>query len=232
MSDDEMRAPVGGQEEEDEVLADTWELKASEEDELADYLKQLHDVDQMVLEMKDISELSIDLAYSSLLYDSEDIAQEVEELEEILDSLQKRLQRRALEALAAGTLEVDQALALIRLAQASEVISDAALDIADVVLRDVELHPVLAAVVRDSDVIITRGRIHPGSMLAGQTLGDATLESETGMRVIAIKRGALWIYGPDADTDLQENDVLVARGPDEGEKILHDVLEGKRQDWE
>ncbi|MBW3584111.1 MAG: PhoU family transcriptional regulator [Euryarchaeota archaeon] len=186
----------------------------------------------MLLEMKDVSELAVDLAYSSLLYDSEQIAEEVEELEEILDTMQKRLQRKALEALKRDQVSVDQALALIRLAGCAEVISDAALGIADVVLRDVELHPVLAAMIRDSDVIITRGRVRDESFIVGKTLEDVTLETETGMRAIAIKRGPTWIYGPGGDTQILAGDIIVARGPGEGVEPFEDALTGRIKGWD
>lgn len=223
---------MGGEEEEDDILADTWEMEAIAEDELADYLLGLKDIEEVVIEMKNNSELAVDLAYSSLLYESEDIAEEVAELEEILDTLHKRLQRGALTALRKGEISVDHALALLRLASATEAISDAALDIADVVLRDVELHPILATMIRDSDVTITRGRVQAGSFLAGQSLGETSLESETGMRAIAIKRERLWIYGPDSDTRLQAGDVLVARGPGEGEERLGQALSGVLAGWD
>lgn len=232
MSDDEPRAPVGGEEEEDEILADTWELEASEKDELAEYLLSLEDIEDLVIEMKNNSELAVDLAYSSLLYESEDIAEEVAEIEEIIDTLHRRLQRSALTSLRRGDISIDHTLALLRLGSATEAISDAALDIADVVLRDLELHPIVAAMIRDSDVVITRGRVQEESFLAGQTLGHTSLESETGMRAIAIKRERLWIYGPDAETRLEPGDVVVARGPPEGEDTFKQALAGDIGSWD
>lgn len=231
MTDDE-RAPVGGRPEKDETLAETWAQPASGEDQLADHLMGLEDVEDIFLEMKDVSELAVDLAYSSLLYESEEIAEEVEELEEILDTLQNRMQRKAMEGLQAGKVSMDQAVALIRLANATEVISDAAADIVDIVLRDVALHPVIASMIRESDVIITRGRVRPESFMVGKSLIDLRLESETGMRAIAIKRGPTWIYGPSGRVVVEPDDILVTRGPPEGEKTLKAALEGTIDGWD
>lgn len=230
MSDDTDTTGYRDDDEHDESLVAAWDTPAGTEDELVDYLlEEVTEVEHLLLEIKDVSELAVDLAYSSLLYDSEDIAEEVEELEETLETLQHRLQRRAFEGVAAGTIPIDQGLALIRIANAAEVISDAAAEIVDVVLRDVALHPVLASMIRESDATITRGQLKPESFLVGQTLGEIRLESETGMRVIAIKRGSTWIYGPDQDNGLEADDVLVFRGPPEGVEVVRGALDGSRQ---
>ena len=56
-------------------------------------------VEEIVLEMKDKSELMIDLAYSSILYDSEKLAKEVYDLEDLVDVLYQTIQKKTLEKL-------------------------------------------------------------------------------------------------------------------------------------
>jgi uncharacterized protein with PhoU and TrkA domain len=46
----------------------------------------------MLLELKDTSEFMIDLAYSSLIYNNKEIAEEVEELERKMDVLSEDIQ--------------------------------------------------------------------------------------------------------------------------------------------
>ena len=96
-------------------------------------------VDDIVLEIKDKSELMVDLAYSSLLYDNTTIAKEVYDLEELIDELYQEIQKQTLEEVRKKDLSVNDALSILRLAECGEKISDAALEIADVELRDVEL---------------------------------------------------------------------------------------------
>jgi uncharacterized protein with PhoU and TrkA domain len=179
----------------------------------------LKGIEEQFLELKDTSELMIDLAYSALLYDNEEIAREVMLLEDVVDKLNYKIQRLAFQV----TLKdenVDKAMAMIRLASSIEAIADAAMEIADVVLRDIEPHPIFKMSVMDSDVIITRAPVGRSSKLAGRSLGETKVMSDTGMWVIAAKRGRHWIYGPDENTKIQAGDVLVARGPREGEKEL------------
>jgi len=53
--------------------------------------------EDIVLEIKDKSELMVDLAYSSVLYDNKTIAEEVYDLENLVDNLYRALQKKSLE---------------------------------------------------------------------------------------------------------------------------------------
>jgi len=183
--------------------------------------------EDMVLEIKDKSELMVDLAYSSLLYDNRTIAMEVYDLENLIDDLYQNLQRNSLQNVQKGKLTVDDALTLMKLAQAGEHIADAAQEIADVELRDVELHPILKMSIRESDVVFTRVQVEPQSILCGKTLGELKLGSETGMMVIAMRHKDRWLYGPTKNTRIDPSNVLFAKGPEDGERHLIDLATGK-----
>ena len=184
-------------------------------------------LESTVLEIKDKSELMIDLAYSSLLYDNKTIANEVYDLEDLIDQLYSHLQRQSFEQVKQGDLTVDSALILIKLAQAGEEIADAAQEIADVELRDVELHPIFKLSIRESDQVITRVKVEPVSILANKTLGNLKLASETGMIVIAMRHGNKWLYGPTKNTKIDPGDILYAKGPEDGEKHLMALAAGQ-----
>ena len=186
--------------------------------------------EEMVLEIKDKSELMVDLAYSSLLYDNKTIAKEVYDLENLIDSLYQKLQRNSLEEVQKGKLSVDDALTLMKLAHAGEQIADAAQEIADVELRDVELHPILKMSIRESDVVFTRTQVKEQSVLCNKTLGELKLGSETGMLVIAMRHKNKWLYGPNKNTKIDPGDILFAKGPEDGEKHLIELATGKTKE--
>lgn len=183
------------------------------------------EIEDLLLEMKDTSELMIDLAYSALLYDNEEIAQQVVDLEAQIDAWEEEVKRKTI-LRALEDRDVEKALVFIRLADSIENIADGALQIADVVLRDIEPHPVVAAALRESDTTIATVPVPRKSPVADRTLGDLKLASRTGSWVIAIRRGTAWIYGPDEDTRLEEGDLLIVRGPEEGEAELRAFLKG------
>lgn len=183
--------------------------------------------EDIVLEIKDKSELMVDLAYSSVLYDNKTIAEEVYDLENLVDNLYRSLQKKSLEDVKNGEYSIDDALTLLRIAHAGEQIADAAQEIADVELRDVELHPILKMSIRESDVVFTRVKVEPQSILCGKTLGQLKLASETGMMVIAMRHKEKWLYGPNKNTKVDPHDILFAKGPEDGEKHLVDLAKGK-----
>jgi uncharacterized protein with PhoU and TrkA domain len=163
--------------------------------------------------MKDVSELAVDLAYGAVLFDSEAVAEEVAELEAEVDSHKSMLEAWALRA--AGRVEDPTSLrGLMGLAAATEVISDAALEISEGVLWGIDAHPVVAAAVEASDEVIVRLSVAPDAPLAGATLGDrGGVRTETGMRVIAVRRpGDEWVLSPGPDTGVEAGDVLLAKG--------------------
>jgi uncharacterized protein with PhoU and TrkA domain len=181
-------------------------------------------VDSIIL-MKNMSELAVDLAYGSVLFNSEGVAEEVVELEAEVDALESRFEAWTLQA--AGRVEDPVSLrGLVHLASATEVISDAALELSEGVLMGLDTHPVVAAAVEESDEIIVRVTVAGGAELAGQTLGDLLLQTETGMRVIAIRRPGeetKWVVSPGADTELRAGDVLIAKGTRAGAERLSEL---------
>jgi len=183
-------------------------------------------VEDIVLEIKDKSELMVDLAYSSLIYDNRIIAKEVYDLEDLLDKLYKNLQKKTLENVKDKKLSVNDALTVLRLAECGEIIADAAQEIADVELRDVELHPILKLSIRESDVVFTRVQVSSESVLCGKSLGELKLGSETGMNIIAMRHKDKWLYGPTKHTKIDPGDILFAKGPEDGEKHLIELSTG------
>jgi uncharacterized protein with PhoU and TrkA domain len=188
------------------------------------------DVEEIVLEIKDKSELMVDLAYSSLLYDNKIIAKEVYDLEDFIDNLYRNLQRKTLENVENKKLSITDALTVLRLAEAGEQIADAAQEIADIELRDVELHPILKLSIRESDVVFTRVEVKGNSILSNKTLGQLRLASETGMMVIAMRHDNKWLYGPTKNTRIDTGDILFAKGPEDGEKHLINLASGKTKE--
>ena len=104
--------------------------------------------------------------------------------------------------------------------------ANAAKDLADIVIKGFKPHPVFKMVMEESDKSIARVSIDESSELANNTLGDLLLVNRTGMRVIAIRRGVSWIYGPDKHTTILPDDTLILKGTDEGADLLEKLASG------
>ncbi len=184
-------------------------------------------VKDLLTEMKDISELIIDLAYSAVLFNNKDMAEEVKYLEVRMDKLNYDI--RIMAMMAARTKEDSEQLAgILQVAEAAESISDAAGDIINL-LGEEKTGPVLPKILKKADEQLFRIKISEKSNACDKTIGSLRIESETGMRIIAIRRENFWIYNPQPETILKANDWLITRGTDEGNielsKFLHGNLE-------
>ncbi|MDP7260662.1 MAG: PhoU domain-containing protein, partial [archaeon] len=122
-----------------------------EVDEIVDeLLNKKRGIKEIIKEMKNVSELMVDLAYSAILFNNDDLAEEVKGLEEEMNKLRLQIEISAM--LAARTSEDASKLSgIIRVAAAAESISNAAEKIADTVLRDIELHPVLKEALEEAE---------------------------------------------------------------------------------
>jgi len=178
--------------------------------------EHLEEIANRLAVLKDTSELMIDLAYSSLLFHSRELAEEVKLLEDRVDQMHVEFEFLVMSS---GFKPEDSKnyLGLMRLGIATERIADAARKIADVVLRGLEPHPVLRLVIEEAEETVTRIRVSETSPLVNRTLRDAKIPAETGMWLLVIRREGEWIR-PKPDTVIQADDVLIASGYAEGEE--------------
>jgi uncharacterized protein with PhoU and TrkA domain len=183
-------------------------------------------VKELLTEMKDISELIIDLAYSAVLFDNDEIAEEVKYLDVRMDMLNYEIRMMAM--MAARTKEdAEQLAGILQVAEAAESISNAAGDIANLLSLKEKTRPILPKILKKADEKIFRIKVSSKSKACKQKIGDLKVETETGMRIIAIRRGKYWIYNPRSNTTLKAEDSLIIRGTDEGYEDLSRFLKGK-----
>jgi uncharacterized protein with PhoU and TrkA domain len=184
--------------------------------------------EKLLLQVKDTSEIMIDLAYSSLIFHDKELANEVLLLNDFVKDLNSRLEEIVIERVSRDK-DFDRAITYIRLSRAMEDIGDSAEKIADVVLRDISVHPVLAESILESGTSIAREIIDKKSVLVGKPLKETSLATDTGWFAIVVKRGPKWIIGPDGETVLQTGDIIFARGPIESRGHLCRLARGKTQ---
>lgn len=188
-------------------------------------------VRETLLEMKDLSELMIDLAYSAALFDSRALAEEVIEMEKRVDTLAYLLNMSAMVA----TRDAEDAESLVPVsvvATAADKISDAAGDIAIIVLRGIGIHPIVREAFKKVEEQLTRMEISPNSVLAEKRLGELELAAKLGVDVIAIRRGREWIINPDENVSIMEGDVLIVRGAPLGIEEFEGLAKGTIQKLE
>jgi uncharacterized protein with PhoU and TrkA domain len=176
-----------------------------------------------LVEMKDLSELMIDLAYSAALFHSHELAEEVLELEKRVDTLGYILNMNAM--LAVRDAEDAEALVgVTKVAGAANKISDAAADIAAVVFNEIGIHPIVREAFEKVEERLARMEIKSISVLKDKPLRELDLTAKIGVDIIAIRRDRDWIINPDEEEKICGGDVIIARGA--GVEELKELCEG------
>jgi len=181
---------------------------------------------EILTEMKDLSELMTSLAYSALILENDPIGEEVEDLARRMDWLKYQLRLTASLSVR-NKEEAEQVAGILQVADASEHIANAASGMLDLMDANITLRPFLGRVLDEADDRITTLKVPAGSPGEGRTLGDMRLESETGLRCLAMRRGARWIYDPGPDARVAADDTLLLRGQQEGASHFKAWLKGE-----
>ena len=189
----------------------------------SDDLSELERAVDLLIEMKNLSEVAVGLAYSALLYYDAGLAREVVAIEDEMDEMRYRIERWVL--LSAKRIEDPSRLrGVLHLATASETIADCAQEMVWIVEKGEEVHPVLSAAVGESDEIVLKLTVSPGSPADGRTLGSLHFETETGMYALAVNRGGRWTYRPRDTFALRGGDSVLATGAPEGLEPLAELF--------
>ncbi len=189
------------------------------------------EIADLIADMKNMSELMVGLSYSAVTFYNKEIANEVRDLEESMDRMKEELEILVIEAARGVTKRsnFDEFRGLLHVAVSSEVISDAAYEIADVVLREIRLHPVFLASIEESDEIILKMEVI-NAVIFGKTLRELKIETRTGMFILAIRRKeGKWVYNPSGSVEIKYGDLLIMRGPREGEDRMREICGDERE---
>ena len=202
-------------------------MEEEEVDDIVEHaISEKRTVKEVLVEMKDTSELMIDLAYSALFTNSKVIAEEVEKLEAKMDGL--RYEIESLLMLSARTPEDAADLSgILHVAHSAEKISNAADDIVDVVLRGVGDHPIYKSFLDEVEEQIEKSKVEAGSEFDGKTIGELDVSKEVGCYIRAIRRGNKWICNPGKNTKIHKGDILIANGSESPLERLNEMCRAK-----
>lgn len=168
-------------------------------------------VDALV-EMKNLSELAVALAYATLLTADRALAVQVNLLEDRLDQMRETVESWALSARDQPRRELR---GLLHLAVAAETIGDTARDMVWPIERGDHLHPVAADALGEAEDTVVSFEVSEEAAASGSTLADLQLQDQYGMSTLAVAHEGRWTYRPPAHSRLAPGDRLVLYGPRE-----------------
>lgn len=197
--------------------APPWQPPEIEEEPAISDLDRAVDV---LVEMKNTSEVSVALAYSALLFDDQGLAAEVDRLEGRLDEMRERLELWVLRA-AAQEVDPSPLRGLLHLGAAAAEIGDAAEQMVWLVVHEEEMHPILTVAFGAADDVVVRFPVAPGSALDVSSSGGLRI-GETGFVLLAVAREGRLVR-PRGIVELRGGDELIAQGPWEGRAELAEL---------
>jgi uncharacterized protein with PhoU and TrkA domain len=177
----------------------------------------------LLVEMKNASEVAVGLAYSAVLLRDKGLAAEVGAIEDSTDEMHHDLERWVLRAVTEGG-DPNTLRGLLHLAFASERIADAAQEVTRLVEHEEAPHPVIEEALSEADEIVVAATVQSGSGAAGRTLRELSLRTEIGMEVLAVQRGGRWNYRPRGVFAFAAGDRAIAVGPEDGAEELETLF--------
>ena len=184
-------------------------------------------VRELLAEMKNLSELMIDLAYSSALFNDKELAEDVLALEAHIDNLSYLLGIEVMVASRGDPREAQALVGVSTVAAATDKISDAAADIAAIVTRDIGVHPIVGSIFEKVEERLVKATVKEGSTIVDKRIGKLELAARMGIDIIAIRRNKTWIINPKGSERILSGDTLITRGAPQGIKEFKDLAEGR-----
>lgn len=187
-------------------------------------------VRELLIEAKDVSDLIIDLAHASVLYGDSELAEQVRNLEDRMDELMYQI--RALIGVSVRSFEdAERTTGLLQISSAIETISNAAGDLANLVLREMDIHKAVKEALTEAERKISKIKIGNDAGVTGQSLKDLSLPPLPPIRILAIEREGSWTVGPKEDDRIEEGDILLVRGSRDGIEKFCYMVEAPERDW-
>ena len=183
-------------------------------------------VSELLLELKNLSELMIDLAYSAALFNDRELAEDVLELETRIDNITYLLDIEIMIA-ARDAKDAETLIGVSTVAAAADKISDAAADIAAIVTRKIGIHPIIGEIFEKVEERLMKATIKHGSIIVGKKISELDLAARMGVDIIAIRRNKDWILDPVETETIFLGDILITRGAPLGIKEFKELAEAK-----
>lgn len=166
-------------------------------------------VKELLREMKDLSELMIDLAYYSVLYNDLQLATEVFELEERINYLQTLLNIQATLA-TRDVSTAEKMVSIYAIASATRMLASAATEIARVARKRFRIPKEFIPLMCGEEDFVTAFKYKEPNEVA---LSELFKRTGVIIDVIAIRRGKQIILEPKQDFKLKPNDIVIVKGP-------------------
>jgi uncharacterized protein with PhoU and TrkA domain len=177
--------------------------------------EDLTELKKTYVQMTDISETMIELALAALFFNNYELAEDILEMEELMDGLNIAFEKDLLDF--AHLIESPRDLTgIMRIVFSCELIADAAANIAENIIKGFEPHNILQQAIKETEEIVVREKLSVDSFFKGKSYIELQDHRyKRGFHIIALKREDKWIYSFKSDFVFEVGDLLIGLGPKE-----------------
>ncbi|MEM0217643.1 MAG: TrkA C-terminal domain-containing protein, partial [Candidatus Nezhaarchaeales archaeon] len=161
-------------------------------------------------------------AFSSFMFDLDDVAHEVLRLEERIDDLLYSLYMKVLMA-SETAYDVERLTPLLVIASAMSSIADAAGDLAKIFLKGFKLHPIVYESLKEVEERVVSTRIRKESKLVGKRIADISEELGAPVTPLIVCRGRRRLITPPEDLVIEPGDIIIVRANREVAEKLEEL---------
>ncbi len=163
----------------------------------------------------DISETMIELALAALFFNSYELAEDVIEMEALMDGLNINFEKNLLD-FAHLVNNPRDLTGIMRIVFSCELIADAAAHLAETILEGFEPHVIIQKAIEETSEIVVRETLSADSYFKDKTYDELQDQRyKRGFHIIALKRKDKWIYSFKSDFIFEVGDLLIGLGPKE-----------------
>ena len=188
---------------------------------------------EILILLRNYSQLIVDLGYSAVLEDNLDLAQEAFRVKAVIKELGYQLRKEALMVARlsrAAREDIPQIANILQIGVAIKEISDGIDDLIEITIRNVGVHPIIKIAYTRTDIRITRYEVGLESKVDGKKLDEIDIDPKSGFRVIAVRRGDEWVLDPPKANKIQSDDVLIVEGNDMAIRKMQEYVKGKKKE--
>ena len=180
-----------------------------------DICEKIEQLQKNYVLITDLSESMIELALAALFFKNEELAEDILEMEELMDGLNLAFEKDLLDL--AHLVETTRDLTgIMRIIFSCELIADSATHIAENIVKGFEPHSILQQAIRETSEIVVRETLSEDSYFKEKTYNELQdSRYKRGFHIIALKREDKWIYRFNPDFLFEEGDLLIGLGPKE-----------------
>lgn len=170
--------------------------------------------------MKELSELMVDLAYSSLFLKNKELSNHVKELFEEI----KELQDETLKLVFHVKISDEERLAIVDLLEYIKDYSNASANISSL---NKNAPDIICDVLSESAQQTMTLVIKESSFINGKSIGECRVHTLTGLTIVSVKRDGNWLFNIKKDFKFKGNDLIVGVGHSESKDLFNKLMQGK-----